>query len=171
MRDEKLNRNSFFSRKNKMEESSGFTLLELMVVLAVISVLAGTAVIAASSIDGKHDVQFAADELYGNLQEARMLAIRNGKSCTVNFYLTENAYALTVTGESERQRVDLTNSHRTPVDIVSVSENPIIFTPQGYAEDSSDIVLSGDGKDGLTSEYRVRTSIAGATSITRMDPN
>lgn len=64
---------------------AGFTLIEMMVVIAIITILASIAVPSFNSLFDRSRLRGAADALFGDLQFARMEAIRNNQVVFVNF--------------------------------------------------------------------------------------
>ena len=64
---------------------SGFTLIEMMVVIVIISIIASVAIPSFSSFFDRYRLRGAADALFGDLQAARMEAIRNNSTVYVNF--------------------------------------------------------------------------------------
>ena len=64
---------------------SGFTLLELMVVIAIGAILAGLAVGALQIIIPRSQVKSAAQQLRTDLQKAKMEAVKNNRECLVTF--------------------------------------------------------------------------------------
>lgn len=72
--------------KNGLQHrQSGFTLIEMMVVIAIISIIASIAAPSFSSLFDRYRLRGAADTLFGDLQAARMDAIRNNNTVFVNF--------------------------------------------------------------------------------------
>lgn len=63
---------------------SGFTLIEMMVVIAIISIIASIAVPSFSTFFDRYRLRGAADAMFGDLQAARMEALRNNGTVFVN---------------------------------------------------------------------------------------
>lgn len=63
--------------------SSGFTLVELMVIVAILGIFAGIAVPSFADLIRRNRVQSASEELYGLLQYARTEAVARGRSITI----------------------------------------------------------------------------------------
>lgn len=68
-----------------MRTATGFTLLELMVAAAIVTVVTVTAIPTVGPWIDHYRLKRAARELYSNLQLAKMTAIRTGNNCTVTF--------------------------------------------------------------------------------------
>jgi len=72
--------------------SSGFTLVELMIVVAVLAILLGIAAPSFQSMLDKRRLTGAAEQLYADLQYARSEAIRQNKIVTVYFSETTSPW-------------------------------------------------------------------------------
>jgi prepilin-type N-terminal cleavage/methylation domain-containing protein len=94
-----------------IRKESGFSLLELMIVIAIIAILAAITVPNVLSwLPGKR-LRYAADELYGNLQYAKMMAIKNNEKWAVYYDFSGNSYKLIRdyggSGQADFRTVDL----------------------------------------------------------------
>ncbi len=67
------------------QQNSGFTLVELMVTVAVLAILVGIAIPSFQGTLDKRRIIGAAEQIYADLQYARSEAIRQNKSVTVHF--------------------------------------------------------------------------------------
>ena len=77
-----------------MRNQSGFTLIEAMIVIAVIGIM--TAVAVASSLSYLPDMRLksASRDLYSNLQKAKMMAVKTNTSHAVFFDTANNLYQI-----------------------------------------------------------------------------
>ena len=68
-----------------IKRKNGFTLIEMMIVTAVVAILAATAVPALNSWVPNYRLKKAAMDLQSNFQKAKMTAIKRNCNCTINF--------------------------------------------------------------------------------------
>lgn len=164
------------SPKNKKSRAPGFTVIELMIVLAVVAIMLAIGVPSIRALANRAGAQYAADELYGILMEAKTRAIRFNTNCSVNFDFANNAYTRICLDEAARgetgETVQLVK-YRGNVQLVGAfgaapATNRITFNPRGFAP------IAGENGSVFIQEvdnnvwYRVRTVIAGATDVDRL---
>jgi prepilin-type N-terminal cleavage/methylation domain-containing protein len=77
-----------------MQKRSGFTLIELTIVIVLLAILAGVGVPSFLSWLPKYRLKRAARDLYSNLQLAKMTAIKANKDCRVNYYKNPDRYTI-----------------------------------------------------------------------------
>lgn len=70
---------------NKKETPSGFTLLEVMITVAIIGVLAGLAIGGIQNLLPKFRLNSAARQIRGDMQKCKMAAVRNNTECLMVF--------------------------------------------------------------------------------------
>lgn len=75
-----------------MQKKAGFSLLELMIVIGIIAIL--SAIVTPNVIRWfqNQGLRSAVSELQGNLQLAKLTAVRQNESCTVNFNTVTGSY-------------------------------------------------------------------------------
>jgi Tfp pilus assembly protein FimT len=74
--------------------------MELLIVIAIIGILAGIAVPNFLGYLPKYRLKSAVDDLFTNLQLAKMTAVRNAADCTVSF--TSTGYTIESDGQTIR---------------------------------------------------------------------
>ena len=77
-----------------MRKNSGFTLLELIIVIFLLVILAAISVPIFLSWIPEYRLRSAADDLYAHLQHAKMQAIRNNNNWAVQFVESSNSYTI-----------------------------------------------------------------------------
>ncbi len=122
----------------------GFTILELMVVLVVVSVLIGVGGTFLHRIQPNLKLNGAADQLYGDLNNARMAAVRRNAVVVIDWHsnlASENnlAYGYDIfvdfnrNGNMDQEDIPLAH-YISPRGIVDDSDSPVklAFDPRGY---------------------------------------
>jgi prepilin-type N-terminal cleavage/methylation domain-containing protein len=77
-----------------MRKNSGFTLIELVIVIVVLVILAAVSVPIFLSWLPEYRLRSAADDLYAHLQHAKMQAIRNNNNWAVQFVESSSSYTI-----------------------------------------------------------------------------
>lgn len=166
-----------FKRKNK--EMSGFTVVELVISIAVLAVLFGIGVPSINALVNGSGANRAASELISDMYLARIQAIRSGRSATVAFNTPgPNQYTVTWNNGANSRTVDLGDFRgevvfepnppgaATPPPVASV-----IFSPRGFAQENP----VGWGNVYLTEQnsarvIRIETTFTGVVSEMRWSP-
>ena len=68
-----------------MRKQAGFTVMELLTVVAIIGVMAGLAISSGIEWLPKHRLKSAANDLFSNMQRARMMAIKENRNWIIVF--------------------------------------------------------------------------------------
>jgi type II secretion system protein H len=140
----------------------GFTLLELMIVIAIISILIAVATPATLNWMRQRGVRDAADQLAMDLQRAKLLAIQRGMNCIITINSpAANQYTISLNNEV----VDL---RRYPGGVVftdapTVSDPLVTFTPQGICQNFGSFFLTNQNR-----RFRVMATAAGGISVNLM---
>jgi prepilin-type N-terminal cleavage/methylation domain-containing protein len=126
----------------KMRKQSGFTLIELMVVVSIAALLLSFGIPAYSTWKSKHDVENEITQLYGDLQFARSTAYANKElagislSASTQYQILTNAAAstnVTAVGSNVIATVGKLNQAITSSQGTSVSFNGrgFVSSPSG----------------------------------------
>ena len=86
-----------------MKNQRGFTLLELMVAVAMIAIVASMAMPSWREVVANRRTAGASREIYNALQHTRMKAIKEGKTITVTYTDREETPLTDATGASPRE--------------------------------------------------------------------
>lgn len=114
------NRSYSFS-SNQTSNPTGWTLLEIMIVSAVIAILASLAIPSVSSMMAKNQAQSTLLQIKGTLREAQRNAIRMGKECRISMNPDINPTSLTV--DSNTQYQGCLSSAEVDLEGLSMKEN------------------------------------------------
>lgn len=121
-----------------LNNHKGVTLIELMIVVAIIGIVAGIAVFSSRGMLEIYKLKGAARQVYSDMQLARLRAIKEGVNCALEY--AGNTYAIKFPGTDASfgtsddvviKSVDLAADYRG----VSISSGPSrnIFHPKGTA--------------------------------------
>jgi prepilin-type N-terminal cleavage/methylation domain-containing protein len=80
--------------RKRQGKESGFTMQELLVVMAVLCLLAGIAIPVYSHWYPGYRLKTAARELYGNLHLAKLGAVKENRKWRIVFFPTSNRYVV-----------------------------------------------------------------------------
>lgn len=144
----------------------GFTIIELMIVIAVIAILGLGAVPAIRGMVNKGGSQYAADELYSAIMLARMRAVRNNQWTNITFNVPGvDQYTIQWSGEVVNLAKHRSNPTfiRSPRALDPAPIPMITFSPQGFATVSGNVYLN----DEFNQIYRIETTYPGITTVKR----
>jgi prepilin-type N-terminal cleavage/methylation domain-containing protein len=91
---------------NELKNSSGVTLIELMVVVSIIAIIAVIAVPQYGRFIAKNSVKKAANDLFQNMRLARTIAIKENRPYIMTFNETPNTYRIGFDGDSNGSLLD-----------------------------------------------------------------
>lgn len=82
----------------QIEGNRGFTLMELLVTVAILSVIATIGIISTQGMRQGFAARAAARQVYSDMQMARLKAIKEGQVATVSFVGTTGEYSIQFNG-------------------------------------------------------------------------
>ena len=117
-----------------IKRQAGFTLMELMVVIAIIAILSGIAIPNAITWRNNAQVSSAARGLYSDLQNAKSMAIKENRTCTISFDDSgRGSYTISMANKADKT---VNISIYGPVSISNIDFNgasEITFRSDGFA--------------------------------------
>jgi type II secretion system protein H len=150
----------------KKDNSRGFSLLELMVVVVIVGVLVAVAVPNMRGWQAKRDMNSAAREIASVLQQARSEAVRRNTVVWVQFTPADNSYFMrTNTIAVLSPTVTLPSG----VSIVNTGfpSNQARFTTRGFAGNPGSVTIHVDGKPNDRKNWMriIAVTLGGSVSI------
>ncbi len=79
-------------------DETGFTIIEVMIVIGIIAILAGAAIPSFSAWIPNYRFRSAGQNLYSNFQLAKITAVKRNRNCTVTFSVPESNKYITING-------------------------------------------------------------------------
>jgi type IV fimbrial biogenesis protein FimU len=137
--------------------SSGYTIIELMIVVVVLAIFASLAIPSFISMINNTKVQSTSSELASLLQYARATAVTNNTTYTVCLSST----TWTVKKGADCSSEQLRNLTPAPDVVIATSTNavPMVFAPNGTTSNNPSIILCHG--DVATDGYKITVRNSG----------
>lgn len=152
------------------QHSPGFTMTELLIVLAIMAILSLGAIPAFIDFMGHSKLKGAAIEVTSLLRSARQYAITNRKNYEARFLLTSEAMYLYQDSEGVVENIRYLSSIIDIYDISDSTTSPytISFYPRGTADQSCKVHLIKKGTDPLVDSNYYTVNLLSSTGRTRI---
>jgi prepilin-type N-terminal cleavage/methylation domain-containing protein len=156
------------SRPRTRRDESGFTMIEVMVVIGIIAILAGAAIPGFSAWIPDYRLKSAVQDLYSNMQLAKMEAIRSNSQYRISFDTTNKTYQVIRPDGSTEKEVNLSD-YGSGVTYggggVEYDDDDIGFTSRGMTDEDEKWVYLTNAKN---TSYRVGTLRSGVIRLERL---
>ena len=142
-----------------MQKEAGFSLLELMVTIAILAILASVSLPGFIQWRASAQLSYAAQDIYSNFQKAKVEAARRNAYCTViinansfTFFIDSNQNFTLDAGEAVISSIDLPDYAGVSLDAsqgggdgltFASPANGIAFAPNGFPMNNTDTITSG----------------------------
>ncbi|MGB5158098.1 GspH/FimT family pseudopilin [Desulfobacterium sp. N47] len=143
-----------------MQKKAGFSMIELMIVLGIIALLSAIITPNILSWLRNQGLRSAVSELQGNLQLAKLSAIRQNQSCDVNFDIVNGSYTIPCANKTV-----LLSSYSGGVvfggpGAGDITDNTITFKSNGNSNSAAPLsIFLTDNK--RSSYYRINVNLSG----------
>jgi type II secretion system protein H len=155
--------------------NKGFTLLELLVIIAIVGTLATVSFLSLGGSIAGYRFKSAVREVYSDMQMARLGAIKGGTDWALCFSADGTFSSYTIRDDSGtdrtlctaddpkpyRKSVDSASIHSEVTYVENFSGSKLFFTPQGTSI-SGNVTLSSDSRsqqvtvNGMTGNIRIQ---------------
>lgn len=146
------------NEKKHLEEESrqGFTLIEILVALAVAGIIAGISIVSFSRYQPGLNLSGFSKDAAGNLRYAQQLAVSRQTNYGVHFYPNEKKYQIVKYSDPEEVIKNIFLPSGIDFSEINFSENKLIFNIYGAAVEAGTITF--ENEDYNTSTIEVKPS-------------
>jgi len=142
-----------------MRKDSGFTLMEIMVVIGIVGILSAIAIPSYFQWLPRHQVGNAARTVMSTLEFARINAVKTNADVTVNFDWANERLTVDSGGTTLRTR-QMPND----VDLQDINlGSPVTFNGHGFSSDSGQVRVENSKNDTLRRD--INLTLGGNASI------
>ena len=132
--------------EQNMRRNEGYTLIEIMTVLAIIGILAGIIIPNVIGWLPNYRLRSGAEEIQSTLQLARLGAIKQNTSSTVTFDTANHTFLATVSGQTIK-RGEMPAG--VLIDSITSPSSQIQFDSRGMANESTGLILVKNIQGGI----------------------
>lgn len=140
-----------------MRKDKGFTLVEMMVVIAIVGIVSAIAIPNMFSFTAGMRLRSASRDLYSNYQQARIKAIRHNTRWAIRFtasgYQVENCGAdnscTVVTDNTIIKTVNISNEY-PGVSITNITNVVVEFNSEGFSTAGTTTLANSKGSSSVT---------------------
>ena len=153
----------------KMTKENGFSLLELMIVLAIIAILSAIAVPNYFSWLPKYRLKTAATDLFSNMQLVKLQAVKTNQNVSIKFSTGPDRYRFAIL--SGTKTISLSDTYRSgivfgrpaafPGDTVTYGSDILTFNTRGISNAGYAYLTNSNN----TGYYRVGTLSSGVIRL------
>lgn len=121
-----------------LKSQQGFTLLELLIVIAMISIFFGMAVVKINDVVAINHLNSAADQLVIDLRTMQQLSLQKSSSNnpTINLTLSATTYQINSPGTTSPTVIMPAN-----VTITSTDKNPLTYNPYDITQNKENMII------------------------------
>jgi len=141
-----------------MRNDSGFSVIELIVTIAILAILTTIAVPNLVSWIPKYRVKDAAQDLFSNVQLAKTEAIKRNQNCTVTFNTAPDNYVIGLLNRT----ITLADYGSGVQYTAAPAPTSITFNPRGFADSAVNVTLT-NAQNSVS--YRVSVLISGVVTV------